>query len=166
MTLSRKGLLLGCRSGGDSVGAAIEAGVAVVNDRSVVDDSPIDIRVPNNGRIHGYRRGVVRELAAAPLTAGKAAPKEAESIVHAAVIADFRSPIAFIENVSAVISVTPIAGRPEISGLWRFDPGAGDPIVVANSVPGPVARCPHVVGLWAWRLNVHGKSRRREIDAD
>jgi hypothetical protein len=140
--------------------------MSVVDDRGVIDDGSIDVGGPNYGRVHGYGSGVIRELSAPPLTAGKAASEKAESVVHAAVEADFCPPISLIEEVSAIVSIPPIARRPEIARLWRCDPGSRNPIVVAAAVPGPISGCPHEVRLRAWRLNVDRESRRRKIDAD
>jgi hypothetical protein len=140
--------------------------VIVVDDRRVVDDRCIHICCPNHSRVHVYRRCVVSEDASAPLTAGKAASTIAVTIVHAPVEANLCPPIALIENIDATISPAPITRCPEIAGLWSRDPGARDPIVVANAIPGPIAGRPHIVGLRAGRLNVDRKRRRFNIDAD
>jgi hypothetical protein len=164
--LAGKGLLLRRRFRGNSIRPAVEAGVSVVDDRRVVDDRCIHVCRPNHGRVHGYCCCVVSEDAAAPLTAGEAAPTITESIVHAPVEADLRPPIAGIEDVNTSISPAPITRCPEIGRLRRQDPGPRDPVVVANTIPGPIAGCPHEVGLWTGRLNVNRKSGRFNIDAD
>jgi len=163
--LAREGLLLRCRLRSYSVWPTVEAGVSVVDDGGVIDDRLIDVDVPDHGGVHAYGRCVVSEDAAAPLTAGKAAAAVAESVVHSSVVADLGSPIAFVEGVNSV-TPAPIAWGPEIAGLGRFNPGARDPIVVTHAVPGPITGRPHVVGLWAWRLNVDRKSGRSDVDAD
>jgi hypothetical protein len=164
--LAGEGLLLRRRFRGNSIRPTVEAGVSVVDDRRVVDDGCIHICRPNHGRVHGYYCCVVSEGATAPLTAGEAPSTITESIVHAPVEADLRPPIAGIEDVNTSLSPAPITRCPEIARLWRSDPGSRDPVVVADAIPGPIAGCPHEVGLWTGRLNVNRKSGRFDIDAD
>ena len=163
--LAGEGLLLRCRSRAYSVWAAVEAGVSVVDDGGVIDDGLIDVDVPDHGGVHVYGCGVIGENAASPLTTGEAAATVAEAVVHSSVVADLGSPVAFIEGVNSVVPA-PITWGPEIAGLGRFNPGAGNPIVVTDAVPGPVAGRPHEVGLRARRLNVDRKSGRSNVDAD
>ena len=163
---TREGLLLRCRFRGNSIRAAVEAGVSVVDDCRVVDDCLIHVDVRNYGRVHGYCCCVVREGAAAPFAAGKTAAAVAESVVHAAIEADLRPPIAFMECVITSVSPAPVPRCPEIARLRCSDPGARDPIVVANAIPGPIAGCPHEIGLGARWLHVHRKCRRLDVDAN
>jgi hypothetical protein len=164
--LAGEGCLLRCRLRGNSIRAAVEAAVSVVDDRRVGDDGCIHVGRVNHGRVHGYYCRVVSEGATAPLATGEAASAVTESVVHAPVEADLRPPIAGIEDVNTSISPSPITGRPEIARLRRGDPGSRDPVVVAFAIPGPIAGCPHEVGLWTGRLNVNRKSGRFNIDAD
>jgi hypothetical protein len=163
--LAREGLLLRCRLRRYAVWPTVEAGVSVVDDGGVIDDRLIDVDVPDHGGVHAYGSCVVRKGASAPLAAGKAATAVAESIVHSSVVADLCSPIAVVEDVSSVVP-TPITWGPEIAGLGRFNPGAGNPIVVAFAIPCPISGRPHVVGLWAGRLNVDREGGRSDVDAD
>ena len=164
--LAGEGLLLRCRFRGNSIRTTVEAGVGVVDDGRIVNDRCIHISGMNHGGVHAYCGRVVSEGATAPLTAGKAASAITESIIHAAVEADLCPPIAGIEDIHTTISPAPITRCPEIARLRSEDPGTRDPIVVSNAIPRPIARYPHVVGLWAGRLNVNRESGRFDIDAD
>jgi hypothetical protein len=164
--LAREGLLLRRRLRGYPVRAAIEAGVAVIDDRRVVDDGRIHICRPDDGRVHSYRRCVVGKDATAPLTTGKAASTVTKSIIDAAVEANLCTPVATMEDIVATVPPPPIARRPKVSWLRSFYPCSGNPVVVAFAVPGPVAGSPHEVRLRTGRLNVYRKSRRGDVDAD
>ena len=55
---------------------------------------------------------VVVEVVTSPVSAGVAGANVAESVIHAAVEADVRSPITGMPEISAFMP-SPIAGRPE-----------------------------------------------------
>jgi phage-related baseplate assembly protein len=61
--------------------------------------------------INTHNCGVVVEVVSAPLAAGKANAAVAEAVVHAAVVADVRSPVAIMEDIKA-IGPSPITGCP------------------------------------------------------
>jgi hypothetical protein len=60
---------------------------------------------------HVHDRGVIGKDSAAPLAAGKADAPVAEAVVHAAVVAHVRTPIARMEDVHAVLPA-PVVRRP------------------------------------------------------
>jgi len=122
MRLAGKGLLLLRRSGGNSIGAAVEAGVGVVDDGRVVDDGGVHVGVANDGGVHVDCGCVVGEDAAAPLAAGEAAAAITEAIVHAAVEANLCSPITAMEDILTAVTIAPVPRCPEIAGLGSDDP--------------------------------------------
>src|SRR6185312_8189102 len=77
----------------------------------------------------------------------------AEAVVDAAVVADFRSPVTGVPEVSGT-AVTPPAGCPESAGVGRQNPCAVDPVVAGVRVPGPVDRRPDVAIAGAFGLVV------------
>jgi hypothetical protein len=136
----------------------------VVDDRVVVNDRLVDIRVVNDRPVHMHDRGIVSKTAATPLTAGEADSHVAKPIVHAAVVADMRAPVAIMEKIVPTFKA-PVRRGPQSAGIRRRHPGARNPIVAIIAV-GPVARRPHVSILRAIRLNVNRQYRRRNTDAD
>jgi hypothetical protein len=61
---------------------------------------------------HVHDRGVIGEDSAAPLAAGKADAPIAEAVVHAAVVAHVRTPVAAMEDIHAVFPA-PVVRRPQ-----------------------------------------------------
>src|SRR4029077_19204640 len=90
-------------------------------------------------------RLVVEEVAVVPAAAFVPVAEIAIAVADAAVEADFRSPVAFVEYVVIVI-VTPVAGSPEIADFRSHDPGSGNPIIIFVTVS-PVARGPDITVL-------------------
>src|SRR5579863_744519 len=137
--LLRRGLML------DSAGSAVVGNVGVVHDGVVMDDGLVHVGVVDDGRVHVNDCGVIGELAAAPLAAGKADAHVAEAIVDTAVEADVRSPVAFVEEELAAFPTPPGRGPQKADG-GRGNPGAGNPVIPVGTV-GPVAGSPHQVGF-------------------
>jgi hypothetical protein len=108
---------------------AAEADVAIVDDGRAIDDGRVDVGVVDHRGVHVHHRRVVSEDTAAPLAAREADAHVAEAVVHAAVVADVRSPIAFMEDVPSAFPA-PIVGRPQQTGPGRGYPCAGNPVVV------------------------------------
>jgi hypothetical protein len=100
----------------------------VGNDASL-DYRPVNICGVNYGLVHMHDSGVIGEGAAAPLAAGKSDAAVSEAVIHAAVVADVRPPIAFMEDIAATLPA-PIVGGPQKAGLRRRHPGTGNPEVV------------------------------------
>ncbi len=131
----------------------------------VVDDDRLVIDVGDVGDVYVGDGAVVEEVAFAPLATLEAVAAVAEAVVDAAVEADLRSPVAFVEGVDAVIP-SPVAGSPEQAGLGSFHPGAGNPVVAVVVTPGPIAGGPEVAFAGADGLRVNRQRGRTEADGD
>ena len=143
---------------------AAEAHVARVGNDAPVHDSVVCIhRV--KARAHVHHRGVVGKDSAAPFAAGKADAAVAEAVVHPAVVAHVRSPVAFMEDVLAVFPA-PVVGRPQHAGLGRGNPCAGNPVVAAVVAVRPITGRPHQARFRAERLLIDRHRRRRKPHAD
>jgi hypothetical protein len=113
---------------------------------------------------HVPARGVIKEMAAFPMTAPETGPEITKPIVNPAVETDVRSPITGVPKV-APVTPTPPSRRPEKSDFRRLYPNARDPVIVIIS-PGPIARIPEVSISRARRLIVDGDYRRRDGNRD
>jgi hypothetical protein len=148
----------------NAAGPSAIGNVAIVDDCGVVDDCRVDVGVADDGLIHVHDRGVIGKVVSAPLAAGKTDAHVTKAIIHAAVVADVRAPIALVESVVAAFPA-PVGGRPQRTLIGGGNPGAGNP-EVAVIAPGPKARNPHQVGLRAGRLFIDRQHRRCDPDAD
>src|SRR5260370_31198362 len=84
---------------GDSAWATVEAGPVY---RPVVyDHSFVDVRIVNHSGVHVHYRGVVREASTAPFSTHEPGAVVSESVVHAAIEADMRTPIPRMEHLRA-----------------------------------------------------------------
>ncbi len=113
----------------------------------------LDIGVMNDRRIHVHHRGVIGKVPAFPTAAVESSSAVAEAIVHAAIEAHGRSPVAGIKRIES-IRKTPIARCPEEAGLRRRYPRTGDPVIACVAIA-PVARLPKVSVGWTQRLLVN-----------
>jgi hypothetical protein len=157
---------LGARFVTDAAGSAAEGHVAVAGDEASIDTLAILEGVVDVAAVHMHDGGVVVEVVAAPLAAGKADPAVAEAVVDAAVVADVAAPVAFMENIPAPLPA-PVRRRPQGALIRGGDPGAGNPVVAAlNLVVGPVTGSPHRARLRAVGLLINGQGRRRKAHAD
>jgi hypothetical protein len=148
----------------DAVRAAAEGYVAVTGDEASIDtlvilEGGVDVAV-----VHMHDRGVVVEVVAAPLSAGKADAAVTEAVVHAAVIAHVRAPVALMEAIATTFP-TPVGGRPQRAFIRGGHPGAGNPVVASVAV-GPVTGSPHHAGLHTGGLLVDRQGRRCNADDD
>jgi len=155
-----KPLLFGGRS---RVGSTIAAVVADAIHARIVDDRLV-VRVMNDGGVYVHDRGVVKEVAASPVSALKASAHVSESIKNATVEADLVSPIASVPDVNAV-APSPISRSPQETDFGRENPRAGHPVVVAIViVPSPIAGSPEVAISGANGLLIHGYCWRSKTD--
>ena len=159
---SHQVLLFGRRPGIDAAPATI---VADPVDRRIVDHGLIIDGVDADvGDI--VDRAVIVELVAFPVTALITVAAVAIAIVHAAVKADVRPPVAIIEDIAAA-DPAPVRRGPQDADAGRLDPGARHPVIVIDArVPGPVARGPHIARRGDRRLDIDRQGRRRDADAD
>lgn len=85
----------------DTTGAAVVRDVVIVNDRRVMDDGLVHIGIVDDRPIHIDDRGVIGKLAAVPLATHETDPHIPESVIHAAVKANVRPPVAGMKDVQA-----------------------------------------------------------------
>jgi hypothetical protein len=140
---------------GDTLGrqwTGSEAAVpAVVTDAGVVHHrNVIRIYVMHIGTIHMRDVGVVHETVVMPVAAFITNAGVTGAVVHAAVKADVRTPVAVMPAISAAVEA-PVARGPEGSLIRRDDPRARNPVVTGGRI-GPVARSPDVVIARSFRL--------------
>jgi hypothetical protein len=107
MMIMFRGKLVSGRVCLKSTGPAIEGHMTDV----VVDDGPvIDVRDMDTPDVHD--RAVIEVTSTAPVTALESNTAISEAVVHAAVEANMRAPVAAVPGVDTT-SPTPVAGRPE-----------------------------------------------------
>src|SRR5215470_16122642 len=144
-----------------ATGTTVEA--HAVDGRVVVDDGCV-VGVAHDGDVDVGHRAVVVVSVSLPVTAEEAGTGVAESVVDSAIEANFRSPVAVVPNVEAVIPV-PIAWSPEQTDFRRKDPRAWNPEVTIGTEC-PIAGDPDVAGFWADWLDIHGQYRRTNPNRD
>lgn len=150
----------------NSVRTTVIGNVIRIQNRVLLHNCPVHIRVVDDRDIYLRDRGVIGEHAAPPLAADKADATKSESVIDAAVVADFVSPVAIVETVNA-IGPTPVGRCPQRAFVRSRHPCARHPVVVRVVIGiGPVARRPHEVRFGARRLLIDRQNRRCEIDAD
>ena len=155
-----KPLLFGGRS---RVGSTIAAVVADAIHARIVDDRLV-VRVMNDGGVYVHDRGVVKEVAASPVSALKASAHVSESIKNATVEADLVSPIASVPDVNAV-APSPISRSPQETDFGRENPRARHPVVVTiGIVPSPIAGRPEIAFTRTDGLYVNRQKRRSNRD--
>jgi hypothetical protein len=88
------------------------AAASVVADPVVIDDCDIvNVDVPDDRRIHACDGAVVVEVVVIPIAALIARAKVAVAVIHAAIKAQVRSPVAVVPQVAVAVEA-PIARRP------------------------------------------------------
>src|SRR5713226_10061476 len=123
----------------------------------VVDDGRV-VGIVNDGDVHVGHRAVVVVVATSPVAAEKADTGVAETVVNAAVEADFGSPVTRRPSVEAVFE-GPIPWSPEETDFRRECPGARNPKVAVRAVS-PVAGNPDIARSWADGLRINWQYRR------
>jgi hypothetical protein len=156
--------LFGARIMADAARASAEGDVAAAGDEASIDTLVVLERGVDVAAVHMHDRGVVMEVVAAPLSAGKADAAVAEAVVHASVVAHVRAPVSLMEAIPAAFP-TPVGGRPQRAFIRGGRPCAGDPVVALVAI-GPVSGSPHHAGLHAGGLLVNGQGRRGDADDD
>jgi hypothetical protein len=141
------------------------AGTAIVaHVGRVVDDDGLVVDVGDRRVRDVVDAAVVEESAAAPIAALVADAGIAIAIGDAAVEADFRTPIAFMKGIDAVVPA-PISWRPQQLRFRRQRPRARYPVVARIVIPGPIAGRPDVARGRDGRLIVNRQRRWRDIDS-
>src|SRR4029077_8442114 len=157
--LFRGGFLLGICLRFYSIGT-VKAGMTAVH--LFVHHIAINVGVVNDGLVHVGYGGVVPEPVPRPVAAPVAVSPVAVTIINSAIKTDRRSPVAFIEHVSAIIPAPPRRSPKHTDG-WRSDPGARNQIIIA-AAPAPVTRSPDVALHRTRRLLVHRQNRRGNVN--
>src|SRR6266404_3036556 len=122
----------------------------------------IDIGVMNHAGVHVRHGGVVTEAVSFPSAAPVAVSGIAIAVVNAAVKTDSRAPVAVIKSIKTVAPAPPGRG-PKQTYYRRRNPGAGDPIVIADT-PSPVTGSPDIARDRNRRLHLYRQNRRSKID--
>ena len=117
------------------------------------------IDVMHDCDIHIVEGAVVVEMAASPVAALVTEADVAKAVIDATIKADVRTPIAMVKAV-AVVTVSPVTGRPESAFVRSLNPHTGNPIVACRRIS-PVAGGPEITVAGSWRLVVVGQGRRR-----
>jgi hypothetical protein len=95
---------------------------AVVTDTRVIDIADvIGIGVMDGVAIYMGHVGVVHEVAVIPVAALVPCAVIAVAVIHSAIEADVRPPVAVVEQIAVVIEA-PIAGRPQSAAVRREHP--------------------------------------------
>jgi hypothetical protein len=139
----------------------IQSSSAAVITHSHVSDVrySVVVNVVDDGGVHVIDAAIVVELIAAPIAAFVAAAHVAETIVHSAIEADVRAPVAVIP-VIAVARVAPVRRSPKRTNIGRDNPDAGNPIVSGLRVA-PIAGRPQVIWAGSGWLAVFRQRGRR-----
>jgi hypothetical protein len=148
------------------VRTAVVSNVIGIEHSFLLNNGPVDIGVVDDGDVYLGDGGVIGKHAASPFAAGKTDSSKSESVIDAAVVADFISPVAVVEAVDSVCP-SPVGRGPERAFVRSRHPCAGDPVVVSVVVGiGPVAGRPHEVRLGARRLLIDWQDGRCEVNTD
>src|SRR5580658_2695801 len=156
-----RGAFLGRRYSSGAARTAIEAGAHsnVFMDHGAINESGVHDRGVNVDDC-----GVVREMPAAPFTAHETHAVVTESVIHAAVETDVRSPVAGMPAVNAACEA-PVSGSPKQADTRRSDPNAGNPVIAGVTV-GPIAGSPEIAFGGARRLHVNRNRWRAYVYRD
>src|SRR5271155_5840566 len=136
-----------CGPRADSAVSAVIADVA-----GCVDAHSLVVSVAKVPATEIVHRPVVAELIVAPVAPLVPGATVAESVIHAAVKADFTAPIPATPGIRAIVP-SPIARSPEQAFAGRLNPCPRHPEVALVAV-GPVARRPEIAFLGADRLRI------------
>jgi hypothetical protein len=164
VTLQRRGLemmLVFCRQLMRS-GTCLDAARAIERHVDVVVDDGMVIYVGDVDTAHIHDRAVIKVGTAAPVTALESNTAITEAVIHTAVEADMRAPVATVPGVDAT-APTPVPGRPQHPGRRRQHPRARHPEITVITI-GPIAWCPHIARRRQLRLDVYGKDRGRDVN--
>ena len=112
-------------------------------------------------------RPVVEERAVAPVAALVTDAAIAEAVVDAAVKADFRAPISFVETRRRRRRSTPSSRASTTGRVLAAGPRCRHPIIAVNvCVPRPIAGRPQIARAGDDRLVIDRQWRGFDIDAD
>ncbi len=129
------------------------------------NDGAIDVRGANDPLIHADDGRVVLKAMFMPPTSDEADAHITKAIIHATVVANFRAPVTWMEDINASILPAPIWRSPKRALIGSRHPGSWHPVIPIFTVS-PIARRPDQVRLGAWRLFIDRQNWRRKSDAD
>src|SRR5208337_1958507 len=158
MTLMCRSLFCSGWSSSYSPSSAVVANAA---SRSFVDYG-FFVSVVNVRHIYVIHRAVVAELVVSPVSAFVAGTTVAIAIVNTAVETDSGTPVAVIPG-EGIAAPTPITRSPEQAHFGRLDPCARHPEIAFITVS-PVAGRPQITALRTHRLRVRYQFRRSDRD--
>jgi len=153
VALASGSLFLACGTYLHAIVAAVEADA--VNPGAVLHSCVVNVVIDRD--VYVAYRLVVGKMAVVPATTFVAVAEIAIAVADAAVEADFRSPVAFVEDVVIAVA-TPVAGSPEIADFRSADPRSGNPIIIFVSIS-PLARRPDIAVPGDEGLLINGQFR-------
>jgi hypothetical protein len=129
MLLMREGFLFVRGPGRGAASAAVEArsGRVGVDDDGLV----VDVGDPDTAEI--VDGPIVGEHPVVPVSTLVTFAAISVAVIHAAVKADMRSPIACVPGIGAVLPA-PVTRRPKQTDRGRFNPGARNPIIAIRAI--------------------------------
>src|SRR5579862_284120 len=127
----------------------------------LVDHRAINIRRVDHRGIHVHNGSVVHKVAAVPPSTDKSFAPVSISVIDSAGKAYVWAPIPGVPPIHAPCK-TPIAGRPQKSGLRRHNPRARHPVITSIIRARPIPRGPQISFARADRLLIHRNCRRRK----
>lgn len=131
---------------------------AILNDGPVDDDIAL-VDIGDVDAADVVNGAVVGELIAVPVAALVADADIAKAVIDSAVEADVTAPVSAMETV-AVVDEAPVSRRPKRALIGRCAPRSGNPVVAGWRIA-PIAGGPEITGLWDGRLLVFRERRRR-----
>ena len=108
---------------------AVVSNVIRIEHSPVLNNRPVHIGVMDNRFIYPHHRGVIGKSAVSPFAAGKTNPAVTESVINAAIVPDFISPVPIVESIGTVVPA-PVGRRPERALVRSRHPCAGHPVIV------------------------------------
>ena len=117
----------------NSIRAAVVSHVVRIQYSVAFHNRSIHISVVDDRFIHPHHSGVIGKHAAPPLAARKTDSAKAESVIDAAVVTHFVSPVAIVESILTAVPA-PVRGGPKRAFVRSRYPGPRHPVVVAAIV--------------------------------
>ena len=129
-----------------------------------VDDDGLVVDVGDRDAAEIVDGPVIGEHAVVPVSAFVTDAGIPVAVIHAAIVADMRSPIARIPGIDVVLPA-PVAWRPEQSDRGRANRGAGNPIIAVRAIR-PEAGRPDVARRGNRGLFVNRQFRWNQCDRE
>ncbi len=140
---------------------AVEAHMVVIDDGVSRNDGAIFVHVGDVYSAEVGHRAVIGECSSAPLTTREPDAAVTEAVIHSAVEAHVRPPIASVPTVRAAHEA-PISRGPQQTDSRRLHPNARNPVITGVPVS-PIPRGPEVARRRKGRLFVNGQHWRSHM---